>query len=249
MIEPQGPLPSEVYWRRRLLAIVGGVVAVVAVIALIVWAGSGGSGDTDPANAASKASTSESAPPPPSTTPVSPSTSEAPSGGGNHGAGGDPRASPSATAPGVPAASGAPAAGGDPNVCADQSLSVVLYTDKPTYSAGDQPVFTIVVTNGGLAPCARDIGKASQNVIVRSLDGARTLWAAQDCAPDKTVNNQTLAPGQQVNDNITWSGTTSSPGCKRPRVQIPVGGYQAVAKLGEKESAPITFNVVAPAQQ
>lgn len=132
--------------------------------------------------------------------------------------------------------------------CADQSLSVVLYTDKPTYTVGDQPIFTIVTTNGGLAPCSRDIGKAAQNVIVRTLDGARVLWSAQDCAPDKSVNVQPLQPGQQVNDTITWSGTTSSPGCKRKRVQIAAGAYQATGKLGERESAPITFNVVPPAQ-
>ena len=133
--------------------------------------------------------------------------------------------------------------------CSDQALSVVLYTDKPTYTKGDQPVFTVVVTNGGLAPCSRDVGKAAQNVVVRSLDGTRTLWSAQDCAPDKTVNNQVLNPGQQVQDNVTWSGTTSNPGCNKARVTIPVGAYQAIAKVGARESAPITFNVVAPAQQ
>ncbi|MGB6040580.1 MAG: hypothetical protein WBG39_12090, partial [Gordonia sp. (in: high G+C Gram-positive bacteria)] len=160
-------------------------------------------------------------------------------------AGGDPSAPPSS--PATPAAEPAPGVPGlEP--CADQSLSVVLYTDKPTYTVGDQPIFTIVTTNGGLAPCSRDIGKAAQNVIVRTLDGARVLWSAQDCAPDKSVNVQPLQPGQQVNDTITWSGTTSSPGCKRKRVQIAAGAYQATGKLGERESAPITFNVVPPAQ-
>ncbi|GAA4664465.1 hypothetical protein [Gordonia humi] len=250
MIEPQGPLPSEVYWRRRLVAIVGAVVAVVVVIALIVWAGSSSDGDSKPANAAASDSTSSTAKPAapapstPSTDSPAPSSSEAPSGGGEHGEGGDPSA-PAQT----PASSEVPAAPAIENLCSDQSLSVVLYTDKPTYTQGDQPVFTIVTTNGGLSACNRDVGKVAQNVIVRSLDGARTLWSAQDCAPDKAVNVQLLQPGQQVSDDITWSGTTSSPGCKKPRQQIPAGAYQAIGKLGEKESAPITFNVVKPAEQ
>lgn len=245
MIEPQGPLPQEVYWRRRLVAIVGAVVAVAVVIALIVWAGSSSDDDGDPANAASTTSASK-APEAPASAPepsTSAPTSEAPSGGGDHGAGGDPRATSEESAPTTDAA--APIE----NQCADQSLSVVLYTDKPTYTQGDQPVFTIVTTNGGLAACNRDVGKNAQNVIVRSLDGARTLWSAQDCAPDKTANVQLLQPGQQVSDDTTWSGTTSSPGCKRPRQQIAAGAYQAIAKIGERESAPITFNVVKPAQQ
>lgn len=223
------------------------MVAVVAVILLIV-ALSGGSGDTAPdsKNAAAKTSASTSAPAAPPTTPSAPPSSEAPSGGGDHGAGGDPSATPAAPAPSQPAAD--PAAETGVPLCSDQSLSVVLYTDKPTYSTGDQPVFTIVTTNGGLAACTRDVGKAAQNVVVRTLDGSRTLWSAQDCAPDKSVNIQVLQPGQQARDDITWSGTTSSPGCKKKRVQIAPGGYQAVARIGERESAPITFNVVAPAQ-
>ncbi|MFT4085886.1 MAG: hypothetical protein QM658_01830 [Gordonia sp. (in: high G+C Gram-positive bacteria)] len=240
MIDPQGPLPSEVYWRRRLLAVVGVVAAVAVVIGLIIWV-SGGNSDADPKNAAATSSTKST-----SSEAPAPSSSEPPASGTPQ-----PQAPGSTAASETPAPasnSETPAPAGEP-ACSDQSISVVLYTDKPTYTKGDQPVFTIVTTNGGLAACSRDVGKAAQNVVVRTLDGTRTLWSAQDCAPDKTVNNVVLQPGQQVTDTITWSGTTSSPGCTKPRVAIPVGGYQAIAKIGQRESAPITFNVVAPAQQ
>ena len=237
VIEPSGPLPTEDYWRRRLLAVAVAVVAIAVVIGLIVWASSSGDDDASAANAA--ASSQADAPASGELPAPAPSISgQAPTSA--------PPSSPSQTET-PPQTS--PAAGDSAVPCSDQSLSVVLYTDKPTYTKGDQPVFTIVTTNGGLAACSRDVGKASQNVVVRSLDGTRTLWSAQDCAPDKTVNDQTLAPGQQVTDTVTWSGTTSSPGCDRPRVAIPVGAYQAIAKIGAKESAPITFNVIAPPQQ
>ncbi|EGD55405.1 hypothetical protein SCNU_09106 [Gordonia neofelifaecis NRRL B-59395] len=232
------------YWRRRLIAGIGAVVVIVVVIILIVWLSSGSGSAPDSKNAAAKSSASTSAPAP--STQSAPPSSEAPSGGGDHGDGGDPSATPAPPAPAQP--SGNPAADSGVPGCSDQSLSVVLYTDKPTYTVGDQPVFTIVTTNGGLAACSRDVGKAAQNVIVRTLDGSRTLWSAQDCAPDKGVNIQVLQPGQQVSDTVTWSGTTSSPGCTKKRVQVAAGGYQATAKMGERESAPITFNVVAPAQ-
>ncbi|MEZ5210392.1 hypothetical protein [Gordonia sp. (in: high G+C Gram-positive bacteria)] len=245
MIEPQGPLPPEVYWRRRLLAIAVGVVAIAVVVGLIVWAGSGGSGDNKAANTAATSSAT-------GTTPVAPAPAGDSSAAPKPGDGQQPESTPVAPPSSSDPAAGAqtPPTDGQGTVpCSDQAISVVLYTDKPTYTKGDQPVFTIVVTNAGLAACSRDVGKASQNVVVRSLDGTRTLWTAQDCAPDKTVNEQVLAPGQQVTDTLTWSGTTSNPGCNKPRVAIPVGAYQAIAKIGAKESAPITFNVVAPAQQ
>ncbi len=252
VIEPTGPLPTEVYWRRRILAVAVGVVALALVIGLIIWAGSGGDKNTNDAakNAAVTSAAPSEAPAPP------PGAEESPAAGAPtpaEDAGHAPAPSSQPPAPAEPGgqtpAQTPPAEGAAAAQCSDQSLSVVLYTDKPTYTKGDQPVFTIVTTNGGLAACSRDVGKAAMNVVVRSLDGTRTLWAAQDCAPDHTVNNQVLAPGQQVRETITWSGATSNPGCDKPRVAIPVGAYQAIAKVGARESAPITFNVIAPPQQ
>ncbi|MFW0785921.1 hypothetical protein AAFP35_15515 [Gordonia sp. CPCC 206044] len=262
MIDPQAPLPPEIYWRRRVVAIGGLVVVVGLIIGLIIWATGGDDGKPAPTAAGSSVS---------STTPSTPTESSEPSSsesadasGGGYGGGGAVAApgESGAAASSVPGGSAAPggtpvapsAAGAAPGpvpasgLCPDSNISVVLYTDKPTYSTGDQPVFTIVTTNAGLTECTRDVGKSAQNVVVRTLDGTRTLWTARDCSPLQTVNNVTLKPSQQVRDTITWSGTTSNPGCDKPRVAVPVGAYQAIGKIGEKESAPITFNVVAPAQ-
>ncbi|MCZ0911596.1 hypothetical protein O0V02_03910 [Gordonia amicalis] len=255
MIEPQGPLPPEIYWRRRVVAGGGALVIVGLVVALIVWMTSGGDA---PQNTAATSSASSSAAP---SSESAPPSSE-PSAAGDAGAGGAPGgnapagggvpggAPASASSPPESASpAGAPGSPAGPNLCPDQAISVVLYTDKPTYTIGQQPVFTIVTTNAGLSECTRDVGKSVQNVIVRTLDGSRTLWSARDCSPLDTVNNVVLKPAQQVKDTITWSGTTSSPGCERPRTQVPAGSYSAIGKIGERESFPITFNVVAPAQE
>ncbi|MBM7277875.1 hypothetical protein FOV72_12220 [Gordonia rubripertincta] len=255
MIEPQGPLPPEIYWRRRVVAGGGALVVVGLVVALIVWMTSGGDA---PQNTAATSSVPSSAAPssesaPPSSEP--PAAGDAGAGGapgGNApaGAGVPGGASASASSPPESASpAGVPGGPAGPNLCPDQAISVVLYTDKPTYTIGQQPVFTIVTTNAGLSDCTRDVGKAAQNVIVRTLDGSRTLWSARDCSPIDTVNNVVLKPAQQAKDTITWSGTTSSPGCERPRTQVPAGSYSAIGKIGERESFPITFNVVAPAQE
>ncbi len=254
VIEPQGPLPPEIYWRRRVVAGGGALVVVGLVVALIVWMTSGGDA---PQNTAATSSVPSSAAPLSESAPLS---SEPPAAG-NAGAGGGPGgnapagagapggASASASPPESASPAGVPGGPPGPNLCPDQAISVVLYTDKPTYTIGQQPVFTIVTTNAGLSDCTRDVGKAAQNVIVRTLDGSRTLWSARDCSPIDTVNNVVLKPAQQVKDTITWSGTTSSPGCERPRTQVPAGSYSAIGKIGERESFPITFNVVAPAQE
>ncbi|GAB83575.1 hypothetical protein RVF83_09940 [Gordonia rubripertincta] len=255
MIEPQGPLPPEIYWRRRVVAGGGALVVVGLVVALIVWMTSGGDA---PQNTAATSSVPSSAAPssesaPPSSEP--PAAGDAGAGGapgGNAPAGAGVPGGASAAASSPPESAspaGVPGGPAGPNLCPDQAISVVLYTDKPTYTIGQQPVFTIVTTNAGLSDCTRDVGKAAQNVIVRTLDGSRTLWSARDCSPIDTVNNVVLKPAQQAKDTITWSGTTSSPGCERPRTQVPAGSYSAIGKIGERESFPITFNVVAPAQE
>lgn len=254
MIEPSGPLPPEIYWRRRVVAFGGAVLVIGLIIGLIIWATS--SGGDEPSNAAATSSA------PSSTIAYSAESSEPSEGAGVAGGGtggGVAGGNAAAGAPNDASASGAvPTPGGESatpgpvpasGLCPDANISVVLYTDKPTYSQGDQPVFTIVTTNAGLTECTRDVGKSAQDVVVRNLDGTRTLWSARDCSPLQTPNNVSLKPSQQVRDTITWSFTTSSPGCDTPRVPVPVGAYQAIGKIGEKESAPITFNVVAPAQE
>lgn len=238
---------------------------VVLVVGLVFWTTRG----DDPQNTANNTatSTSEGTPSPGSTsTPASDDENGEgqPSGvtgggtgggnpgngaeGSNNGAGGsDGEGGEGAAGDG---GEGQPAPIGDAtDICPDQNLAVVLYTDRQTYQTGDRPVFTLVTTNAGLTKCVRDVGDAAQNVIVRTLDGTRTLWSARDCSQFDGVDNQELEPTQQVRNDITWTATTSNPGCDRPRVQVPPGSYQAIGKIGEKESAPITFNVVAPAQE
>ncbi|WP_301283579.1 hypothetical protein [Williamsia deligens] len=248
-MEPQGPLPPEIYWRRRALAI--GVVAVVVavVVGIVVWA-SGGSGDT-PRNTSASVSSSQ---PYPSSSAYA-SDSAVPGSGSSGGSGGAPGQVPASTnasgvvVPGSTTASESPTAVPASGLCPDQNISVVLYTDKPTYTVGDKPVFTIVVTNAGLSDCTRDVGKDMQNVTVRSLDGTRYIWSATDCSPIASINNQTLKPAQQFKDTIVWSGTSSTPGCKTPRQVAAAGSYQAVGNLGTKFSAPITFNFTDPASR
>ncbi|MFT4124833.1 MAG: hypothetical protein QM662_01210 [Gordonia sp. (in: high G+C Gram-positive bacteria)] len=259
MIEPNGPLPPEIYWRRRIVAGLALAAILALVVALIVWTQTGGD-DARNASATGSPSSSSAAPPSTATTPPSVDPSQAPSGGGTGDGGtagggtgdsagaGASASAPASTGSGAAAALTPTPAAGEVPLCTDSSIAVVLYTDKPTYTVGNHPVFTLVITNAGLSPCLRDVGTAAQNVIIRTLDGTRTLWSAQDCLRSEAPNNQILQPKQQITDTIRWSGTTSSPGCNRPRTVVGAGQYQATAKLGEKESAPITFNVVAPAQ-
>ncbi|MBF6173158.1 DUF4232 domain-containing protein [Nocardia blacklockiae] len=216
MLEPNGPLPPEIYWRRRLLA----VAALVVVLALVIWLAimllrSGGDKDEATAVAATTSVTST-----PAATSTAPGSSTPPSA-----------ASTNATASGSPVS------------CPDQSLAVKVTVGQPTYKTGEQPVFGIVVTNISTATCQRDMGSGLQQVTVQSLDGQRRLWSSTDCDQGGPADVRALKGGEQAAFTLTWSGTSSQPGCAGERVQVPAGGYAVVAQLGSVRSTPETFNI------
>ncbi|WP_330183754.1 hypothetical protein OHB26_09070 [Nocardia sp. NBC_01503] len=222
MLEPNGPLPPEIYWRRRLVAI--GAIAVALLLVLWVAFALLRSGGGEEKKADAKAPTSA----PGATNKPAGSSSGAPDSGS---------AKPSAPVGG----NAAPVAGAAQ--CSDQSLAVKVNVGQPTYKTGEQPIFGIVITNISSSACERDMGSGLQLVSVQSLDGQRRLWASTDCYPDGTSDMRTLMPGQQAAFTVTWSGATSQPGCAGERVPVPAGPYTVVAQLGSVRSAPEPFNI------
>ncbi|WP_216915798.1 hypothetical protein [Nocardia noduli] len=218
MLEPTGPLPPEIYWRRRVFAIGALVVAFALVIWLVVMVARGGNSPGDP-NATGGAS---------STSAVKNSSSTA-SGGGE-----------SSKTTGSAAATATAVAAGQ---CPDQSLAVKVTVEQPTYRPGEQPVFGIVITNISSVACARDVGSGLQQISVYSLDGQRRLWSSTDCYPDGQPDLRTLNRGEQAAFQVTWSGSTSQPNCAGERVPVPAGAYSVVAQLGSVRSAAEPFNI------
>ncbi|ONM47659.1 hypothetical protein [Nocardia donostiensis] len=223
MLEPTGPLPPEIYWRRRVFAIGALIVALALVIwlAIAVTRGGGSPGETASAAVSTSAETNK---------PAGATTSRSSSGA----------AVSSSEASDVSEPSGAPVGAGQ---CSDQSLAVKVTVEHPTYQLGQQPVFGIVITNISAEPCTRDMGSGLQRVSVHTLDGQRQLWSSTDCYPEGEPDVRTLERGEQAAFTVTWSGATSQPDCAGERVQVPSGAYSVVAQLGSIRSAPEPFNI------
>lgn len=231
MLEPNGPLPPEIYWRRRAVAL--GVIVVVVV--LVVWIIASVRGGDDAPESAAAAATSELTEPTASSAPSSESGDE--SGASASGSGGASGSSATGTS-----ASAATSTGAATAQCADQSLAVKATPDQPQYRIGDEPSFTIAITNIGTSKCERDLGSAMQQALVYTLDGNKRLWSNVDCYPSADPAVQVLEPGGQARFTVKWSGKTSEPGCAAPRNQVPPGGYTVIAQLGGLRSAPEPFN-------
>ncbi|CAN5348600.1 hypothetical protein BH09ACT7_BH09ACT7_06910 [soil metagenome] len=226
-LDPQGPLPPQIYWRRRGLAIGIAVVviALIAGIAFMVFRG-GSSADTKSASD-NKPNTSQGplgpTPTPEVKTPVVPPAQEA------------PPPTPTATVAVVP-----PPVLKEGDDCPDSTLAVKGMTSEPQYAIGDQPKFTMVVTNIGLVACQRDVGAAVLAAYVYSLDNKR-LWSNLDCAPSNETLVKTFNPGEQVTTEVTWTGMGSEPQCPLPRQPIGAGTYNLVVQLGNLRSATVPF--------
>ena len=236
-LEPRGPLPTEIYWRRRGLAI-GIAVVVIGIVAAVVIAFMGHNAGAKPANA-DKATAAQNKP-----------VSAAPQA--------PPPAGPEGPAPVVPPAQGqnpetpTPTAAVQPppllkegDDCPDSTLAVKGLTNAPQYFIGDQPKFTMVVTNIGLVACKRDVGAAVLAAYVYSLDNKR-LWSNLDCAPSNETLVKTFAPGEQVTTAVTWTGMGSAPHCPLPRPAIGPGTYNLVVQLGNLRSLAVPFILAPP---
>jgi len=129
--------------------------------------------------------------------------------------------------------------------CPDSTLAVLGLTNAPQYVIGDQPKFTMVVTNIGLVACKRDVGAAVLAAYVYSLDNKR-LWSNLDCAPSNETLVKTFAPGEQVTTAVTWTGMGSAPHCPLPRQPIGPGTYNLVVQLGNLRSAAVPFILAPP---
>ncbi len=227
-MHPSGPLPSEIYWRRRALAI-GVAVVVVAIVAAVIFALVGGSAGADTKAADQPAEAAAPAGQPVILPPNEIKKTDKPADAPVHD--GPPIAKPEL----VP-----PVALNPGDDCPDATLAVKASSDKPSYLAGEQPKFTMVVTNIGLVQCKRDVGAAVLAASVFSVDNKR-IWANLDCAPSQENSVRTFNPGEQVTTEVTWTGMGSAPNCPLPRPSIGPGTYSLVVQLGDLRSAPVPF--------
>ena len=229
-LEPHGPLPRQIYWRRRALAL-GIAALVIGIVAAVITVVVVNTRSTEqPTAAESQSESAEAAPPPPLPgenpdvkSPIQPPAQNAP----------PPTATPTAAV--VP-----PPILKEGDDCPDSTLAVKGITNQPQFIVGDQPKFTMVVTNIGLVACQRDVGAAVLAAYVYSLDNQR-LWSNLDCAPSNETLIKTFQPGEQVTTEVTWTGRGSAPNCPLPRQPIGPGTYNLVVQLGNLRSAPVPF--------
>ncbi|WP_369140619.1 MucR family transcriptional regulator [Modestobacter versicolor] len=223
MLHPVGPLPTAVYWRRRLLVLVG----VVGVLGGGGWLGAtvatGGTSPDDPVVAGATGAAPEpaleqvvpslAAVQVPTRGPVDPGTAE-------------------------PAAAGRVSGG----ACGDDMISVGVRANPSSTAVGSKPTFDLVVTNTSAVPCVRTLDKGLQEIVLLDGSGNR-VWGSNDCYPEASSDQRTLQPGESVVFPVLWSGLSSAPGCAAARTTPGAGSYVLRGRLDAAISGDTAFTL------
>jgi hypothetical protein len=216
LTRPVGTREPQVYWRRRVVAL----VALVVVVALLVWGvtsaiGALRGGDEPTAEGGTAVQD-------PVTEPV---TEPQPSA--------DPSAGTAESAP----------AEGEVPACAAPALVVAPTADATSYALGATAKVGMTITNTGPAPCTMDAGSAALELLV--VSGSDRIWSSDDCQTDAQSRPTTVEPGEAgvLASSVEWTLVRSAEGCANGLPALKAGTYQLTARAGEITSEPLAFQV------
>ncbi|MCT2582565.1 hypothetical protein [Actinophytocola gossypii] len=232
MMEPTGPLPAGVYWRRRAVA-AGACVLAVVVLAWVIG-GFVGSADDEPVRGTGSSRDLASAPSSPAVGSSRPASGTSAPASATSSRRTSPAPTVTPTTP--PPATTVPPAPLKP--CPDSSIKVVAKPDAPSYRVGERPLLHLLVLNAGKVPCTRDVSHNLRELLVHSADGKKRLWSSNDCYQEPGTDQRVLEPGKPLTFELRWAGRTSAPGCPVDRTRVPAGTYRVVGKLGALTGAP-----------
>lgn len=207
----RGPLPAEVYWRRRL--------ALLTVAVLVVLAGAklmpGGGHDPRAADVARVTSPSHRA-----SAGTTPSAAATPTVGATPTIATTPTAAltPTPTAPPTPTA-----------VCSDDDIAVA-----PTVADAQSTkpvVITLAITSVTTPACLWNVSASALQLKISS--GTDRVWSTLDC-PDAVPNQQLTVQRDVPTDiSIRWNTRRSESGCPPQTNWAALGSYHVtVAALG-----------------
>ena len=237
--QPKSAGQVNLYWRRRVIALVAGI----GMLALVTWTVNGalGSGATRKATDLSQTTGHHSSHGSPSSASATPASAPTPTP--------TPSASPSATArtPAKhrgsanrhPAGRRGRATAAAPEACPHAALVLSLSSARYSYPAHATPQFGVDVVSTAPGRCTANLGAAHLHIVIKA-GGRNQVWDSADCAR-AAARPTTLTRGVPAAVRITWNRKTSAAGCRPPRRAARPGTYTATAHSGKLGSRTVIF--------
>ena len=126
-------------------------------------------------------------------------------------------------------------------------LAVTVQLDKTAqtgiadYTAGQNPMFNVILHNQGSGNCRFDVSGKGVVVTVASVDNGKQVWTSATCAgaPDLRV----LGPGDGYTEQVKWQRQQSVTGCPANPPVVGAGAYAIAASVGGVASATVQFQL------
>lgn len=150
-----------------------------------------------------------------------------------------------ATRPTVGGNAAVPSTSSGPGACDPAKVSVAASTDAPSYSSGQNPVFSLIVSNIGDTVCKINLGTSQMEFVVTS--GEDRVFSSKDCQQDPQDLLRTMAPGASEKANFLWKRNRTVPGCTPVKANLgtgPEATYTLTTKLGKLSSQKQPFVLV-----
>ncbi|MHA7199634.1 hypothetical protein [Arthrobacter alkaliphilus] len=126
-------------------------------------------------------------------------------------------------------------------VCDLNLVTVTASTDQPAYAAGQNPVLSMKITNGGVAPCQVNVGTSQMEFLVMSGDDR--IFSSKDCQAKGDDLVKQIDPGKSETANFPWQRNRTTEGCGVISAKPATGTYTFKAVLGNKASTRAVFEL------
>lgn len=126
-------------------------------------------------------------------------------------------------------------------VCDLNLVTVTASTDQPSYAAGQNPVLSMKITNGGPAPCQVNVGTSQMDFLVMSGDDR--IFSSKDCQAKGEDLVKQIDPGKSETANFPWQRNRTAEGCGVVAAKPGGGTYTFKAILGNKASTKAVFQL------
>ena len=126
-------------------------------------------------------------------------------------------------------------------VCDLNLVTVTASTDQPAYAAGQNPVLSMKITNGGAAACQVNVGTSQMEFLVMS--GEDRIFSSKDCQAKGDDLVKQIDPGKSEVANFPWQRNRTTEGCGVISAKPAAGTYTFKAVLGNKASSKAIFQL------
>lgn len=213
----RGPLPPDVYWRRRLFV---GTVAFSLVFVIAQWLTGGSDGSSDETPAAEQAGAQVSAT---QTVTAGDATS---------------------TAPVTPGAKATPTLAAPEGVCKPADVAVTPSV-AGGQAAGAYVTLSLSLQTITSEACTWQV--ASNSLTVRIAQGKEEIWSTRQCRKAVPSQSVVVRRAVATVVTMTWNARESNQGCTSRTAWVLPGDFTIAAAALGGEPAEAAFSLVRPA--